>query len=422
MSASTTCYACGATASLADGQRCVCGEPMWLDADATSYDGPADDRRGAWRFADLLPVAEPAGVGGAAGGTPLVRAPTLTGRSSDSLTASGRSRNRRRSFQSRRPALDDYAGCRLLVKDEGANPTGSFKDRGSAVGVAWAAERDRDWVGTVSHGNMARSMAAHAAASDPECVVLVPGDIPAERLAPIARYDPTVLRVDGDYGRLYHDALALGESLGVEFVNSDSPLRVAGQKTVALEILADRDPAPDALVLPASSGGLASAAWKALRDLSAAGQLADPPRLYLVQAAACDPIAAAFRAGADRVEPLDSPGDTVAYSIANADPPSGTRALTAARATGGAVVSVPDDAIRDAQRRLATDAGFAVEPASAVPLAGVRDLTATGEIDADETAVVVATGTGLAERPDVTVDAPTVEQDDLGDRLESLVG
>jgi threonine synthase len=398
MQAPTVCYACGRTATLGDGKRCACGEPVWLDADPGSFDRPADDRQGAWRFTDLLPVSEPPGVGGAAGGTPLVRAPTL----------------------------DEYAGCRVHVKDEGENPTGSFKDRGSAVGVAYAVETGREWVGTVSHGNMARSVAAHAAASDLDCAVLVPGDIPEERLAPIARYDPTILRVAGDYGRLYYDALALGDRFGVEFVNSDTPLRVAGQKTVALEIL-DRfdrrggDP-PDALVLPTSSGGLASATWKAIRDLRAAGRLADPPRLHLVQAAACDPIAAAYRAGADRVEPLDSPGETVAYSIANPDPPSGNRALAAVRATGGAVVSVTDDAIRDAQRRLARDAGFAVEPASTVPLAGLRDLVDSEEVGADEAAVIVATGTGLAERPEADEDVPTVEQGDLGDRLESLVG
>jgi len=394
MPVSTACWACGATATLADGQRCDCGEPRWLDVDAEAYAGPDDDRDGVWRFADLLPVSRPAGVAGAAGSTPLVRTPTL----------------------------DGYAGCSVLLKDEGENPTGSFKDRGSAVGVTDATERDCNWVGTVSHGNMARSVAAHAAATDLDCAVLVPADIPAERLAPIARYDPTILRVDGDYGRLYYDALALGDRLGVEFVNSDSPLRVAGQKTVALEVLADADPVPDAIVLPVSSGGLASATWKAMRDLAAADRLDDPPRLYLVQTAACDPIAAAYRAGAERVEPLADPGETVAYSIANADPPSGNRALAAARATDGAVLSVRDDAIRDAQRRLAVDAGFAVEPASAVPLAGLRELTARGEVGADERAVVVATGTGLAERPEIDADVTTVEQDHLGDRLESLVG
>nr|WP_240334702.1 pyridoxal-phosphate dependent enzyme [Halorussus sp. MSC15.2] len=318
---------------------------------AADFEWPVSERSvrrgggdsGVWRYADLLPVGPlagaNAGVAAAAGATPLVRVPDLD------------------------------AGCRLHLKDESENPTGSFKDRGSAVGAAWASAAGRDWVGTVSHGNMAISVAANAAGSGPDgpnALVLVPDDISGERLAAIARYDPAVLRVAGDYGRLYYDAL--DADAPVEFVNSDTPLRVAGQKTTALELCeafasaggasgptGASSPAPDAIVLPVSSGGHASATWKALRELRAAGLLAesDLPRLYLVQAAACDPIAAAYRRGADEVTAASDTEDTVAYSIANADPPSGTRALAAARETGGAVLSVPDDAILDAKADLA---------------------------------------------------------------------
>ena len=206
------CYRCGETADFPDRKRCECGEPLWFDTEsaAAAFDWPesaAPGRtRGPWRYADLLPVEPRAGVGSAAGDTPLVRA----------------------------DGLDDVAGCRLWLKDESENPTGSFKDRGSAVGVAWAAAAGREWVGTVSHGNMAISVSAHAAGTDAECLVLVPDDISGERLAAIAQYDPDVLRVAGDYGRLYYDTLAADSP--VEFVNSDTPLRVAGQKTTALEI------------------------------------------------------------------------------------------------------------------------------------------------------------------------------------------
>jgi threonine synthase len=300
------------------------------------------------------------------------------------------------------------------VKHEAANATGSFKDRGSAVGVAWALEQGVDTVGTVSHGNMAMSVAAHAAGVSLDCVVLVPADIPAERLGNIAQYDPTLLRVDGDYGRLYDRSLELGEELGIEFVNSDAPLRVEGQKTTAVEICEAFAPAvPDAVVMPVSSGGHASGAWKAMRELHRAGAIDRLPRLYFVQAAACAPIAEAFEAEADEVTPVAA-GETIAYSIANADPPSGNRVLAAARETGGAVLAVEDDEIRSAQRALAARAGLSVETASATTLAGATRLAARGALTPEEDVVLVATGSGFKERGSgETPDVATVELADL---------
>ncbi|WP_158059184.1 threonine synthase [Halorussus halophilus] len=399
------CYACGATAPLGERKRCSCGEPLWVETDASDFSWPDGPLRGVWRYSDLLPVSATSGVAAAAGGTPLVRT----------------------------PALDEFVGCRLYCKDESENPTGTFKDRGSAVGVAWAEANDREWVGTVSHGNMAISTAAHAAGAGLNALVLVPEDVPAPRLAAIGQYDPEILRVSGDYGRLYYETLATESP--VEFVNSDTPLRVAGQKTTALEIceaftrgarearseLLGEQLAPDAIVLPTSSGGHASAAWKALRELREAGLLdaESVPRLYLVQAAACDPIATAFREGADEVSPVEG-GETIAYSIANADPPSGTRALAAVRDTDGAVVSVPDDDIRLAKRRLATEAGFCVEAASATAFAGIRRLTDAGELAADDSVVAVVTGTGFRELDADSTATELVELADLSERLDAV--
>jgi len=272
---------------------------------------------------------------------------------------------------------------------------------------------------------MAMSMAATAASVGMDCLVLVPDDIPPERLAHITQYGPTLLRVEGDYGRLYDTSLALP---GVRFVNSDAPLRVAGQKTTALEICeafaeSDTTPnAPDAIVAPVSSGGHASAIWKAVRELRDASLLDSEsiPRLYFVQAAACDPIAAAYRDGADDVSPVAG-GETVAYSIANASPPSGNRVLAAVRDTGGAVLSVPDDAIVDAKRQFARRAGLCVEPASATTLAGIRLLSKAGEIDPEESVVAVATGTGFRERSSSVETPDAVPIADLPGRVASLV-
>ncbi|ELY39341.1 threonine synthase [Halalkalicoccus jeotgali] len=342
------CYDCGRSFAFPERKRCECGEPLWFDHGEVAW----PDRRdpGMWRYADSLPAAAPAGVGAAAGGTPLVRAPRL-----------------------------DTGGVELYLKDEGQNPTGSFKDRGSALAVASARERGIDRVGTVSHGNMAMSTAACAAGAGLECTVCVPADIPEERLAHIARYGPEILRVEGEYGRLYERSLELE---GVDFVNSDTPLRVAGQKTVAYEICeAFASDVPDAIVLPVSSGGQLSGIWKAILELRAAGLIDERPRLYASQASACDPIVRAFGADRREVSPIEG-GETIAYSIANADPPSGNRALAALRDTDGGAVSVSDDAIRAAQRRLARKGGFRVEASSAVAYAGLERLLERGEIGA----------------------------------------
>ena len=387
-----SCVACGETVDEWTATRCDCGGPRWIDVDADDFGwDDVTDAPGMWRYESLLPVSPPGGLGDVAGDTPLVRT----------------------------PRLDDLAGARVHVKYEAANPTGSFKDRGSAVGVAWALDHGVDTVGTVSHGNMAMSMAAHAASVDLDCVVLVPADIPAERLGNIAQYDPTLLRVDGDYGRLYDCSLELGEQLGVEFVNSDAPLRVEGQKTTAVEICESFAPAvPDAVVMPVSSGGHASGAWKAVRELHRAGAIDRLPRLYFVQAAACAPIAEAFEAEADEVTPVTA-GETIAYSIANADPPSGNRVLAAARETEGAVLAVDDEEIRAARRAFAARAGLTVETSSATTLAGAKRLAESGAIGEGEEIVLVATGSGFKERgASETPDVETVALDDLETVLE----
>lgn len=386
------CDSCGATFADTGRKRCECGEPLWyvLDLDGSSI---RTEERGLARYLDFLPVDELQGLGTGVGETPLFEA--------DRLTVDA-----------------DYD---LFLKDETVAPTGSFKDRGSAVGVAAALERGHDAVGTVSHGNMAMSMAATAASVGMECHVFVPEDIPEERLAYIGQYGPTVVTVEGDYGQLYDESVALETGRSIDFVNSDVPLRVAGQKTTGMEIVEAFDlDGPDALVLPTSSGGHASAVWKGLRDLQAASLLEAFPRLYFVQAAACDPIATAFRDGADDVSPI-SKSETIAYSIANADPPSGNRALAAARATDGGVLSVSDEEILDAMDRLAKEAGICAEPAGATTLAGIDALSDRGEIGSGETVVGIITGTGFTEEIRTEVAPPEhVALGDLGDYLDRV--
>ncbi|MFT4885501.1 MAG: threonine synthase, partial [Natronomonas sp.] len=386
--------------------RCTCGEPLWLATDATDFNwSDVTDAPGLWRYEALLPVGmpTPGRLAAAAGGTPLLR----------------------------EPELDGFAGTKIHLKVEGQHPTGSFKDRGSALALAaidagLEAEPGHEIaaVGTVSHGNMAMSMAAYAASFGLPCVVLVPADIPEERLGVIGQFDPEIRRVRGDYGRLYRDSLEAGAAHDIAFVNSDVPLRVEGQKTTALEICEAFAPTvPDAIVMPVSSGGHASGVWKALRELEAAGAIDEMPRLYFVQTAACAPIAEAFATGAETVSPIEGGGDeTIAYSIANADPPSGNRALRAVRETGGSVIAVDDEEIREAQRELATEAGLTVEASSAVPLAGARDLAEAGTLANDDDVAVITTGTGLKEATGSAAAASTetVDIDRLDAELSSF--
>jgi threonine synthase len=267
---------------------------------------------------------------------------------------------------------------------------------------------------------MALSVAAHAAAAGREAVVLVAEDTPDARLAMIAQHDPHLFRVRGDYGRLYDDTL--GGDHGVTFLNSDSPLRVAGQKTVAYEICEAFAPdVPDAVVLPVSSGGQASGVWKALRELDAAGILPEMPRIILAQAARCDPIARAFRRGASRVDPVDGE-PTAAVSINNADPPSGDRALAAVSDTDGAVVSVSEADLLAERERLAAEAGVSVEPSCAVATAAVRELAADGEFGPDDDVAAIMTGSGYKYGPPETesVTAREMDREDVPDAIGGL--
>ncbi len=398
MSLSTICYQCGSRYEDRSRSRCDCGEPLWYD-DSAAFDwSTSENDCGMWRYAESLPVSTPDGIAQTVGGSPLVR----TSR------------------------LDEVAGCRVYVKDEGQNPTGSYKDRGSAVAVPQVLAQSDDVVGTVSYGNMAMSTAAHAASLGRECLVLVPTAIPPGRLELIAQYGPTVLQVEGQYSELYHEALALNQTLPVQFLLSDAPGRISGYRTALFEIYESLHPeTPDAIVLPASSGGFASGIWRGVLDLQAAGLIGEAPRLYFVQTAASDPITRAFTEERATVSALPAQDieETIAHSIGNPDPPSGTRALTAARETDGAVLSVTDEEIREAQQQFARRSGVCVEPAAATPLAGVAQLTEHGEIAGDETAVLLPTGTGFKERgvEGGPVETETVERSALATRLESLI-
>lgn len=298
----------------------------------------------------------------------------------------------------------------LYVKVEGSNPTGSFKDRGSVVGVQRAKAAGFERVGTVSTGNMAGSVAAYAARAGLEAVVLVSASIPVAKLAPIAAYGPRLIGVEGDYGALYDLTVELGPELGIAFINSDDPFRVEGQKTLALELWLQFGRAvPDVVVVPVSSGGHMAALLKGFRELAALGLIDAVPRLVGVQATGCAPIAEAFARGEERPVRWGA-AKTVAKAIANPTPPSGGRLLRAAR-TGAPLhfTHVSDDDILTAYHELMTEAGIFAQPDAAASVAAVKRLCREHFLTGTESVVAILTGHGTKDLTPLVGDAATPE-------------
>ncbi len=387
-----SCCGCGRVESYdAFRHRCeTCAEalemvvPETAEIDTGRPLGVEGEAAGLWRYRSLLPpiaaelVRERISMG--EGGTPLLRA-----------------RRIERQF-----------GCKeVWLKDETRNPTGSFKDRGTAVGVALLAHLGFRAVGTVSTGNMARSVAAYAARAGMESNIWVGARTPPEKLAPVAVHGARLLRFAAPYGAIYQTSMEWSRQTGVPFVNSDSALRVEGQKTIAFEVAEQLGcRAPDWMLVPTSSGGNLSAIAKGFAELAARGRLAGSCRLVAVQSAQCDPIVRGWQAGADTPVAVPEPR-TIAGAISNPSPPSGGRAIRWLRQTGGHAIAVPDAEIVVAQQRLAGLSGRFVQPASAAGFAALAELCARGVIGGDDRVVVLLTGSGSnAPPPDIDIGSP----------------
>ncbi len=290
----------------------------------------------------------------------------------------------------------------LLLKHEGMNPTGSFKDRGMTVGVSVARARGARAVACASTGNTSASLAAYAARAGLRAVVFIPaGKIALGKLAQTLAYGARAIQVDGSFDR----AMALVEeaaaALGLYLLNSVNPWRIEGQKAIALELLHDLGwRAPDWLALPAGNLGNTSAFGKALREAVAAGVVERAPRLLAVQAAGASPFYRLWRDGGAELVPEPRP-ETVATAIRIGDPRSWKKALRALRETGGAAEAASDEEILEAKRAIDAD-GIGCEPASAASVAGVRRAVAAGRIPRDAQVVCVLTG-HLLKDPDATV-------------------
>jgi threonine synthase len=295
---------------------------------------------------------------------------------------------------------------RLHVKNEGENPTGSFKDRGMTVGVTKALRLGASSVMCASTGNTSASLAAYSARAGLRCFVMIPaGKIAAGKLAQAVVHGALIIEIDGSFDDAMHLVVDAARRDGSPYLlNSVNPFRVEGQKTVAFEINDQLRRLPQVIVLPVGNAGNITAVWKGFLELRALGLANELPRIIGIQAERASPIANAFRLGLDHIEPTAKP-ETIATAIRIGSPVNWKRALAAAKDSSGLIEIVADKEILQAQKMLASQEGIFVEPASASTIAGIRKLTDEGFIDPDEETVCITTGNGLKDQEAVALSA-----------------
>src|ERR1035437_1404452 len=334
----------------------------------------ANSDRSMWRYLPLLPVADRTLIPHLRSGwTPLYDAPRVA---------------------------SELGVARCWVKDEGRNPTASFKDRANAMGVVKALEKKASRITCASTGNAASSLAGFAAAAGIPATIFVPARAPEAKVAQLLIYGAQVFSVQGTYDEAWELCMEAAAEFGWYNRNcAINPYLIEGKKTVSLE-LAEQfrtltpGSFPDWVVVSVGDGCTIGGVWKGLREMYRLGILPRLPRILGVQAEGCRPFVDAWQ-GDGSLTPCE--GNTLADSIAVGHPRNFSKGMSAVMESGGAFVSVSDEEILQAIPMLARKAGVFGEPAGVAGAAGVRRAVELGIINHSETVAIVMTGNGLKD-------------------------
>ena len=285
--------------------------------------------------------------------------------------------------------ISEMTGCQVWLKYDGANPTGSFKDRGMTMAISKAAQAGARAVICASTGNTSASAAAYAVKAGMVCAVLVPeGKIAMGKLAQAIIHGASLLQVEGNFDDCLTLARGLADDYPVSLVNSVNPDRIEGQKTASFEVVDLIGDAPDIHCLPVGNAGNITAYWKGYREYAAAGHSTRLPRMWGFQAAGAAPLVQ----GAPVAKP-----ETLATAIRIGNPASWEQAEAARDDSGGMIDAVTDEQILAAYRLLAAKEGLFCEPASAASVAGLLQAHERGQLDPGQTVVCTLTGNGLKD-------------------------
>lgn len=350
-----------------------------------------------WRYKDLLPVDKrPECLNLMVGWTPLYRA----------------------------SRIENLLGLdAVYVKDDGRNPTASFKDRASAIGVAKALELKRDVVCAASTGNAASSLSGFAACADLKTYIFVPSSAPDAKITQLLIYGSNVILVDGTYDDAFELCLKASEEFG--WYNRScaiNPYLVEGKKTVSFELAEQLAwDIPDKIVMSIGDGCCISGAWKGFKEMYELGLINKLPQMVGVQAEGSNPVNRAFRDGKNYFE-YRKPA-TLADSISVGIPRNGLKALRTLGESNGSVVDVSDNEILDAMKELARLTGVFGEPAGVTGYAGLKRLAKEGRLRKDEKVALIVTGNGLKDIKSAmsAVTKPMVVKPDINE-LKKLLG
>ncbi len=285
--------------------------------------------------------------------------------------------------------LSEMLDNEIWLKVEGANPTGSFKDRGMTMAISKAAEDGAKAVICASTGNTSASAAAYATKAGMTPVVLIPqGKIALGKLAQAIAHGATLLQVDGNFDDCLNLARELSDNYPVALVNSVNPFRIEGQKTAAFEVVDLLGNAPDIHVLPVGNAGNITAYWKGYKEYYSDSLSKHLPQMWGFQAAGSAPIVLGHK--------VENP-ETIATAIRIGNPASWAQAVEARDSSGGLIDSVTDEEILSAYRLVAAKEGVFVEPSSAAGIAGLIKKQSEGKLPKGKKIVITVTGNGLKD-------------------------